>query len=144
MRIRVGDDRMAGSDDPLFLRLHGPCGRDFRLSPARGRALRRASEDVFVLGSGDANVAHPELNDPSHPALALEQIEGAALWKGNEPLPNVRGIGEMDDRLLVAEACVEVHASGRAAPVRFTRQGPVWLGLVCGLQIELAREAAAP
>ena len=31
VRIRVGSDLMAASDDPLFLRLGGPAGREFRL-----------------------------------------------------------------------------------------------------------------
>ncbi len=46
-------------------------------------------------------------------------------------------MGEMDDRLQVAEVEVEVHAAGLAKPLHFMRSGPIWLGLVCGLRVEL-------
>ena len=36
VRIRVGSDRMAASDDPLFLGLEAPEGREFRLAAAHG------------------------------------------------------------------------------------------------------------
>ncbi len=113
VRIRVGDDRMAASDDPLFLGLRGPAGREFRLAFAHGRGLRRGAEDVYVLGPAGApgvNVAHPELNDPTRPPIVPSAITGAYLRKGQEPIPNVRGFGEMDDRLQVAEVEVEVVA----------------------------------
>jgi hypothetical protein len=133
---------MAGTDDPLFLRLDGPDGREFRLVFAKGTGLRRASEDVYVLaaaGSPDANVAHAQLNDPCSPALSAAGIERVSIRKGLEPLPNVRGFGEMDDRLEIEEAEVLIHAAGRDGPLRFARRGPFWLGLVCGLSLELTR-----
>lgn len=140
VRIQVGKDRMAGSDDPLFLGLRGSEGREFRLELARGRALRRGAEDVFVLGAPDAaetNVAHAELNDPTSPRIALEGVEGVFLRKGLEPIPNVRGLGEMDDRLQVESVEVELHGRGRPAPLRFRRPGAFWLGLVSGLRFDL-------
>ena len=132
---------MAASDDPLFLRLLGPAGRELRLQLAKGKSLRRGRQDLYVLGSPDdpkTNVAHPGLNDPSAPALDLEGINGVQLVKGLEPIPNVRGVGEMDDRLLIDEAEVIVHAAGGARAC-FRRRGPFWLGLVCGLCLDLAR-----
>jgi hypothetical protein len=142
VRVKVGDSLMAASDDPLYLGLRGPEGREFRLAFARGRSLRRGSEDRFVLGAPDAaetNVAMPELNDPGRPALQVEAVEGAYLRKGFDPIPNVRAVGELDDRLEVIEAELEIHVAGRTKPVRFQRSGPIWLGLVSGLYLELAR-----
>jgi hypothetical protein len=141
VRIRVGTGLMAASDDPFFLRLTGPCGREFRLAEDRRKTFRRGSEDTFVLGPPDSretSVSHPELNDPTNPALHLDGVERVTLVKGTEPIPNVRGVGEMDDRLLVEEAEVVIHSGGTAA-ARFHREGPFWLGLVCGLTLELPR-----
>lgn len=141
VRLRVGTDLMAGSDDPLFLGLRGRSGREFRLCLARGRSLRRGAEDVYCLAAPDdpdVNVAHPDLNDPTSPPVDAEGISSAFLRKGLEPIPNVRGLGEMDDRLELVEADVEIHAAGLPKPLHFSRQGPVWLGLVCGLTVDLA------
>lgn len=140
VRIQVGQHRMASSDDPLFLRLVGPHGREFRLAPAAGRALRRDTEDVFVLGpagASDTNVAHADLNDPTHPPTDARGIERVSLRKGMEPIPNVRGFAEMDDRLQIASAAVEIHVEGRPKTIQFRREGPIWLGLNCGLSLEL-------
>jgi hypothetical protein len=140
VRLRIGDHLLAASDDPLFLGIRGASGREFRLQLARGPALRRASEDHFVLGApGDpaTNVAHPELNDPTSPALDAESIESLYLRKGLAPIPNVRGLGEMDDRLEIAQAEVELEVRDRSEPVRYAREGPIWLGLVAGLHFEV-------
>lgn len=140
VRVQVGNNRMSGTDDPVYLRLGGPSGREFRLARARGHAFRRGQESVFVLagrGGTGTNVAHPELNDPARPPLALDGIERVFLVKGMEPLPNVRGFGEMDDRLEVEHVEVELHCPGRASPRRFQRQGPIWLGIICGSSFEL-------
>ena len=142
VRIQVGKDRMAGSDDPLFLLLDGPGGREFRLALAHGKQLRRGAQDVFVLagpGDPDTNVAHAELNDPNVPVLDLAGIRRVVVRKGLEPLPNVRGFGEMDDRLLIEKVEVELHPEGPDGPLRFERGGGFWLGLVCGLNLELGR-----
>jgi len=131
---------MAASDDPLFLELLGPGGREFRLELAHGKALRRGKEDEFILAAAsdpDANVAHPELNDPASPQLDASRVLGVCLRKGMEPIPNVRGFGEMDDRLQILEASVELHVEGESEPRRYERQGPVWLGLVCGQRLPL-------
>jgi hypothetical protein len=45
----------------------------------------------------------------------------------------------MDDRLEVLEAELSVTAQGRAKPLRFLRYGPLWLGLVSGLRMDLPR-----
>jgi hypothetical protein len=140
VRIRVGNDRLAASDDPLFFGVRGRGGREFRLQPSRGRAFRRGSEDHFVLGAPDdprTNVEHPDLNDPTRPALDAADIPSVYVRKGFEPVPNVRAMGEMDDRLGLAH--VEVHIVGRdeAGPQRFARGGPIWLGLVSGLLLEI-------
>jgi hypothetical protein len=135
---------MAGTDDPLFLELIGPGGREFRLAPAKGKALQRGSHDEFVLaGPGDpgTNVAHPELNDPTQPPLDATLITGACLRKGTEPIPNVRGFGEMDDRVQLLEATVDLHIDAEPEARRFQRQGPVWLGLVCGQRVNLTQVA---
>ena len=142
VRIQVGRDRMSGSDDPLFLRLKGPSGRDFRLHPAKGRGLRRGAEDVYVLAARqdpEVNVSHPEFNDPTQPPIRASGVEGVVLLKAMEPIPNVRGVGELDDRLQLLEVEVELHVSGQAEPTRFTRSGPIWLGLLSGLSLELER-----
>ncbi len=141
VRLRVGKDLMAGSDDPLFLGLRGHSGREFRLSLRRGKSLRRGAEDVYCLAAPDdpdVNVAHPDLNDPTSPSLDAAGLSSVFLRKGLEPIPNVRGLGEMDDRLQIMEAEVEIHAASLPKPRRFFRQGPVWLGLVCGLTVDLA------
>lgn len=142
VRVGVGQSLLAASDDPLFLGLMGPGGREFRLSLAHGRSLRRGAEDLFALaaaGSPECSVEHPELNDPTSPALDADAITGVYLRKGLDPIPNVRAVGEMDDRLEIVQAEVDLYVAGQAKPVRFTRRGPLWLGLVSGLQIELAR-----
>jgi hypothetical protein len=147
VRVKVGSGLMSASDDPLFLGLRGPGGREFRLALAHGHFLRRGHEDHFRLGAAgdrDTNVAHAELNDPTIPAIDAAGIDGLYLRKGLEPIPNVRGLGEMDDRLEILEISVEVHAEGLSTPLRFERRGPLWLGLVCGLSFELPRSEAAP
>ena len=45
----------------------------------------------------------------------------------------------MDDRLEVLEVELSVHASGRPKPLRFLRRGPLWLGLVAGLRLDIPR-----
>lgn len=140
VRIKVGNNRMSGTDDPVYLRLGGPSGREFRLARNRGHAFRRGQESIFVLAgpsSADTNVAHPELNDPTRPALQIDEIERVFLVKGMEPLPNVRGFGEMDDRLEIESAEIELHSSQLAEPRRFCRNGPIWLGIICGSSFEL-------
>lgn len=141
MDVEVGEDRMAASDDPVFLGLRGPHGREFRLAHAKGGQWRRGSQERFVLaaqGEPDVDVARPELNDPTVPAIDASGIRGVYLRKGQDPIPNVRGHGEMDDRLELAAVAVEIHADGLEAPLRFRRQGPIWLGLVCGTLVEIA------
>jgi hypothetical protein len=139
VRLRVGDSLLAASDDPVFLGLSGPSGREFRLLLARGKTLRRKAEDHFVLagaGAPETNVDDPELNDPNSPPLELEGITGVYLRKGLNPIPNVRAVGELDDRLELLEAEVRIHCDGRSR--RYFRAGPLWLGLVTGMRIELA------
>jgi hypothetical protein len=138
--VQVGHDRLAGTDDPIFLGLRGPHGREFRLEPARGKGWRRGAEERFVLaGESDpeTNVARPELNDPATPAIDAAAVAGVYLRKGLEPIPNVRGLGEMDDRIQLESVSVELHADGRPAPLRFARREPVWLGLVCGMKVDI-------
>jgi hypothetical protein len=99
-----------------------------------------------LLGAADdpdTNVASPDLNDPTSPAIDARSIEGVYLRKGLDPIPNVRALGEMDDRLELVEVSVEIHAKDEPKPLRFERRGPLWLGLVCGLQIEVPRAARA-
>ena len=142
LRIQIGESRMAGSDDPLFLGVHGPQGREFRVRFARGPSLRRGGEETFCLGSPndpETNVANPAFNDPTSPAMDAALVQNVYLRKGFEPVPNVRGMGEMDDRLEVLEAELSLHTAGRGKPVRFLRRGPIWLGLVSGLRLDLAR-----
>lgn len=142
VRLQVGHDRMAGTDDPLFLRLHGPAGREFRLAGADGYTIKRDDEHVYVLGAPDhpeTNVAHPELNDPTIPALAISEVLGVSLVKGMEPIPNVRGIGELDDRVEIESVEVEIHCGPDEAIHRYSRQGPIWLGLASGFTVELAK-----
>jgi len=131
---------MSGTDDPLYLGLRGPAGREFRLSLKAGGSLRRGREVRFVLGAPDdptVNVEHPELNDPKTPPLDPDGIREVYLRKGLEPIPNVRGFGEMDDRLEVEEVAVEISLANEAKPRRFERLGPFWLGLVCGLLLDI-------
>lgn len=144
VRLQVGESLLAASDDPLFLGLRGACGREFRLNLARGKPLRRKASDHFVLappGDADANCASPELNDPTAPPLDIGAVEGVYLRKGVDPIPNVRAVGELDDRLELVEAEVVIHCADAPAPVRYLRSGPLWLGLNAGMLIELARLA---
>ena len=146
VRLKIGESRMAASDDPLYLGLHGPCGREFRLEPRSGRARRRGHEDVYVLGQPDdpeTNVEHPDLNDPTVPPIDAGSITGVYLRKGFDPIPNVRGVGEMDDRIEIAEVEVELESEGAVKAVRFSRSGPIWLGLVSGVRMELPRSEDA-
>lgn len=145
VRLLVGDSLMAASDDPLFLGIRGPHGREFRLDFAHGRPLRRGGEDVFVLGAPDdpeTNVAHPDLNDPTRPSIDPAGITSGYLRKGFEPIPNVRAMGEMDDRLELLEVEISVDGAG-PKPRRFARTGPVWLGLVAGLHLEVPPDSDA-
>jgi hypothetical protein len=140
VRIQVGSNLMSGTDDPLFLGLRGEEGREFRLKLTRGGSLRRGREVDFVLGAPNdpaTNVDLPELNDPTRPTLDANAISRVYLRKGLEPIPNVRGLGEMDDRLELEEVTVEISVAGESKPRRFARRGPIWLGLVCGLFLEI-------
>ncbi len=142
VRVLVGSNLLAASDDPLFLGLRGPEGREFRLAFARGPFLRRGQQDYFVLGPADdpdSNIASAELNDPTSPAIEARTIESVYLRKGLSPIPNVRALGELDDRIEILEVEVDIHAQGEAKPLRFERSGPLWLGLACGLQLEVPR-----
>jgi len=146
VHVQVGTDRMAATDDPLFLELVGPHGREFRLQPARGGAFRRGSRDVFVLGGKDdpdTNVRNPELNDPRTPAIDASLVQCACVRKGTEPIPNVRGFGEMDDRVQLMDVRVELHLEGDAEPRVYQRQGPFWLGIVCGQRVYLPLHTAS-
>ena len=140
VQIQVGPNLMSGTDDPLFLGLRGGAGREFRLKLAGGGSLRRGQEGRFVLGAPEdraTNVELPELNDPTRPTLDANGISGAYLRKGLEPIPNVRGLGEMDDRLELEAVAVEISVADEPKPRRFARRGPIWLGLVCGLLLEI-------
>ncbi len=140
VRVRVGSHMLAATDDPLFLGLRGPGGREFRLLMAHGKCLRRKSEDHFIVGAahgGETNLASPELNDPTVPAIDAARIEGVYLRKGVDPIPNVRAVGELDDRLELMHAEVEIHSEGEEAPRRFVVEGPIWLGLNAGMMLDL-------
>lgn len=142
VRVQVGANLLSASDDPFFLGLRGEDGREFRLDLQDGHALRRGSEDLFVLAGPDdpeTNVAHPELNDPSRPPIDATRITNVYLRKGSEPIPNVRALGEMDDRLEIDWAEVEVDAEDEPKAALFVRHGPIWLGLVSGLHFEIPR-----
>lgn len=143
VRVCVGKAPMAATDDPIFLGIRGPAGREFRLQHAKGPSFRRGADDRYVLaaaGDAAANVDHAELNDPTTPALDAADVTGFYVRKGAEPIPNVRGIGELDDRVEIVEVEITVYAAGLAAPLRFARRGPVWLGLACGEMFEVPRE----
>jgi hypothetical protein len=140
VRIQVGPNLMSGTDDPLFLGLRGTAGREFRLQLAGDGSLRRGREGRVVFGAPEdpaTNAEMPELNDPTRPTLAADGISGVYLRKGLEPIPNVRGLGEMDDRLEVEAVEVEINVADEPKPRRFARRGPIWLGLVCGLLLEI-------
>jgi hypothetical protein len=142
VRVHVGEHMLSATDDPVFLGLRGPAGREFRLDFPKGKSMRKGSNDSYIFGSPNdpqTNVAHPELNDPSEPALHSEDISSIFLRKGFDPIPNVRAMGEMDDRLEVHEIAVEFQFSDGDEPVCFFRSGPLWLGLVCGLRMEIPR-----
>ena len=140
VRIQVGPNLMSGTDDPLFLGLRGTAGREFRLQLAGDGSLRRGREGRVVFGAPKdpaTNAEMPELNDPTRPTLDADGISGVYLRKGLEPIPNVRGLGEMDDRLEVEAVEVEISVVDEPKPRRFARSGPIWLGLVCGLLLEI-------
>ncbi len=146
VRIHVGEDRMGATDDPVFLGLQGPGGREFRLEFRHGRPLRRGADDQYVLASPDdpdTNVDRAPLNDPTQPGIEAANIRGVYIRKGLSPIPNVRGHGEMDDRVQIQSAEVEIHFPEAPKPRRFTLAGPVWLGLVCGSRVELVSDDEA-
>ena len=143
VKLQIGEHLMAASDDPIFLGLRGPYGREFRLRLKKGKILRKGKHDHFILGSPDddqTNLEQAELNDPTVPALEAETITSAYIRKGFEPIANVRALGEMDDRLLVELAEVDVIAEGQT--IRFARTGPIWIGLASGLLFEIPRTGA--
>ena len=86
---------------------------------------------------GETNLASPELNDPTVPAIDAARIEGVYLRKGVAPIPNVRAVGELDDRLELRHAEVDIHSEGEEAPRRFVVEGPIWLGLNAGMMLDL-------
>jgi len=138
VHVRVGDDRMAATDDPVFLGLRGPTGREFRLALAHGKSLRRKGDERYVFGppgGAEVNVAHREWNDPSTPPLDARHVTGVYLRKRQEPIPNVRGVAELDDRLQVERVEVQIESHGGIRT--FHRQGPIWLGLACGQSFDL-------
>ncbi len=140
VRIQVGPNLMSGTDDPLFLGLRGSEGREFRLKLTGGGSLRRGREGRVVFGAPEdpaTNAEMPELNDPTRPTLDANAISAIYLRKGLEPIPNVRGLGEMDDRLELEAVAVEISVADEPKPRRFARRGPIWLGLVCGLLLEI-------
>jgi hypothetical protein len=111
----------------------------------RGKSLRRGHEEHYVFGSpkdSETNVANPELNDPTTPPIDPGCISGVRIRKGLEPIPNVRAFGEMDDRLELSLVDVEIHSSDASPPRRFTRSGPLWFGLICGLSVRIGRSTA--
>lgn len=139
--LQIGSDRMAATDDPVFLGLRGPEGREFRIALARGKSLRRKGEERYVFGppgDGETNVADAALNDPTNPELDVGQIEGVYLIKRLDAFPNVRGMGELDDRLQLETSVVRLDCADGTVR-RFARGGPIWLGLACGLSFELPR-----
>ena len=79
------------------------------------------------------------LDDPTRPPIDAERITSAYLRKGFEPIPNVRAMGEMDDRLEVDWVEVEIDAENEPKAALFIRHGPIWLGLVCGCRFEIPR-----
>ena len=138
IHLHVGSDRLAATDDPVFVGLRGPSGREFRLALARGRALRRKGDEHYVFGpkdDADTNVDHPTLNDPTTPVLDADTVEGVYVRKRQEPIPNVRGMGEMDDRLQLES--IEVRIESANGERVYRREGPIWLGLTCGLSFDL-------
>lgn len=140
VQVQVGSDKMAATDDPIFLGLRGPHGREFRLEPLKGKPWRKGSKTTWVLAGADdpeSNVAMPDLNDPARPAIHSGAVKGAYLRKGLDPIPNVRGHGEMDDRIQIESIEVTLRTQD-GAELRFGRSGEFWLGLVCGLFMELA------
>ena len=144
VRIEIGDSRMAATDDPMFLRFEGPSGREFRLAPSRGKGFRRGASETYVLAAADdpeTNVAHAELNDPAASPLPAASLARVLLRKSMEPIPNVRGLGEMDDRVQIETISVEIETAGSSEKIRWERKGPCWLGLVCGLVVDLERVA---
>jgi hypothetical protein len=48
----------------------------------------------------------------------------------------------MDDRLELSRVEIEIYSGDAAAPQRFARTGPIWLGLICGLSFRIGRSAA--
>lgn len=144
VKITVGSHRMSATDDPLFLHLHGPSGREFRLLLAHGRSLRKGSADEYILGpaeSADTNVHHAELNDPTVPPIDNAGVKRVSIRKGLDPIPNVRGIAELDDRVEILAARVEIYTAEGGTPSCYERTGPFWLGLSCGLSVALAPSA---
>ena len=142
VRLQVAGNLLSASDDPVFLGLRGDDGREFRLLLRDGDALRRGAEDVFVLAGPDdseTNIANPDLNDPCRPPLDATRITSVYLRKGFEPIPNVRALGEMDDRLEIDWVEIEVDAENEPKAAVFIRHGPIWLGLVSGLHFEIPR-----
>lgn len=81
-------------------------------------------------------MAHAEFNDPSEPAIDLDAISEVCIRKGLEPIPNVRGVAELDDRLQIMFAEVELMSADGTSR-SFQREGPIWLGLMSGLWMQL-------
>ena len=107
-----------------------------------GTALDRGHWCTRLPSGGGAPLSeagHPEFNDPTAPPIDAASVTGVYLRKGFDPIPNVRGVSEMDDRIEISEAEVEIESESAAKAIRFQRTGPIWLGLVAGVRFELQR-----
>jgi hypothetical protein len=141
VRLRTGDARYAGTDDPLFLAVSGAAGgREFPLNARwfddaeRGTDVRYALGDVWdeaaLVGVKRPVMAETDWNDPKLFYVGFEAIDRVALRKQGGRRPTDDDAYQLDS--------IEVQLFGDPGQRRtFRCTTAIWLGVRFGLQVWL-------
>lgn len=141
VRLRTGDARYAGTDDPLFLTISGAAGgREFPLNARwfddaeRGTDVRYALGEVWdeaaLVGVKRLATAETDWNNPRLFYVGFEAIDRVALRKQG-------GRRSADDDAYQLDA-IEVQLFGDPGQRRtFRCTTAIWLGVKFGLQVWL-------
>jgi hypothetical protein len=145
VRLRTGDARHAGTDDPLFLGVAGTAGgREFPLDARwfddaeRRSDVRYAFGDVWdeaeLVGVKRPLMADSDWNDPKLFFVGFEAIDRVYLRKHGGRRPGDDDAYQLD--------LIEVQLFGDRSQRRVFRcTTAVWLGIRYGLQVWLTEVA---
>jgi len=142
VRLRTGDARYAGTDDPLFLGVSGGAGgREFPLNvrwfddAERRSDVRYALGDVWdeadLVGAKRPLMADASWNDPKLFYVGFEAIDRVYLRKQGERRPFAE-----DDAYQLDFIEVRLYGDPGARRV-FRCTTAIWLGIRYGLQVWL-------